>query len=214
MSKKLFSLIHGDSVHLAPKTKIVHAAAFSSLKSAEEVLENVKSDAIRYQQEVVAETEVLKEQAQREGFEAGFQQWVELIAKLEEEISRVRKDLEKVIIPVALSAAKKIVNKEIELSPDVILDIVSASLKAVSQHKRITIYVNKSDLNTVEAGRPRLKDLFEALESLSIRERADVPPGGCVIETEGGIINAQIENRWRIVENAFESMMKKSTENT
>lgn len=208
MSKKFLSLIHGDKIRIAPKTKVIPAADFSTLVSAEEVLDKVKEDAIQYKKEVVEEIEILKEQAQREGFEAGFKSWVELIAKLEAEVVKVRGDIERILTPVVLEAAKKIVNKEIELSEKTIVDIVSGTLKSVSQHKKITIYVNKKDIDALEANRTRLKDLFENLEVLSIRPRADIAQGGCVIETEGGIINAQLENRWRILEAAFESLMK------
>lgn len=208
MSKKFFSLIHGETVHVSPKTKIIDAEAFSTMSDAFEILQAVKKDAEKYREEVLSECEKLKEQAQKEGFEEGFKQWVEHIAKLEEEILKVRSDLEKVVVPVALKAAKKIVGREIELSEKTIVDIVSNSLKAVSQHKKITIYVNKKDLEIVEAHRAQLKTLFESLEALSIRERSDISQGGCVIETEGGIINAQIENQWRILEQAFEALMK------
>lgn len=208
MSKKFLSLIHGDKVRIAPKTKVVPAAEFSTLVSASELLDKVKEDASQYKKEVVEEIEILKEQAQQEGFEVGFNAWVELIAKLEDEITKVRGDMEKILTPVVLEAAKKIVNREIELSENTIVDIVTGTLKSVSQHKKITIYVNKKDLDALEANRTRLKDVFENLEVLSIRPRADVAQGGCVIETEGGIINAQLENRWRILESAFQSLMK------
>lgn len=208
MSNKFFSFIHGDSIHIAPKTKRIPANEISVLQTACEVLENVKRDAEQYKIEVVAESETVKEQAQREGFEEGFQKWVEKIAQLEEEIQKVRKDMEKQVIPVALKAAKKIVNREIELSENVIIDIVSGNLKAVAQHKKVTIYVNKKDFSILEANRTHLRQLFENLEVLSIRERADITPGGCVIETEGGIINAQLDNRWRVLEAAFENLMK------
>lgn len=206
--KKFFSLIHGDTVHIAPQTKVIPAEELSTLQSAEEVLEQVKKDALQYKKEVVAACEKLKEQAQHEGFEAGFKQWVERVAKLEAEIEAVRKDMERQILPVALKAAQKIVSKELELSQTAIVDIVASNLKAVAQHKQIVIYVNRQDLEALESARPRLKQIFEKLEVLSLRERADVKPGGCVIETEGGIVNAQIENRWRILENAFETMIK------
>lgn len=208
MSKKFFTLIHGDSVHLAPETKVVPASEISELQTAHEIIEKAKTDAELYKKEVVAEIEKLKEQAQREGFEAGFKQWVEQINSLEIEVKRVHDDMEKQVLPVALKAAKKIVNKEIELSQNAIVEIVAANLKAVSQHKQVTIYLNKKDLETVEAERPRLKQLFESLEVLSIRERSDIQPGGCIIETEVGIINAQLENRIRILENAFSKMIK------
>ena len=208
MKKKIFSLIHGDKVHLGPNTKIIPAESFSTVLEATELLEQVRQDATRYKIEVAQEIEALKEQAELQGFEAGFAKWMEQIAKLENEIIQSSQHLEKLVIPIALKTAKKIVGKEIELSESAIVDIISENLKAVSQHKKITIYVNKKDLDIVESNRPRLKTIFESLEVLSLRERADVTPGGCVIETEGGIINAKLENRWRIMESAFETLLK------
>ena len=208
MKKKFFSLIHGDSIHIAPETKVIPATEFSKALEAYEIVETVKADALKYKQEVAEEVEKLKEQAQKEGFEEGFKKWMEQIAKVEEEIIQVRHETEKVALPVALKAAKKIVGRELEVSENAIVDIVSNSLKAVVTHKRITIYVNRKDLEALEKSRIDLKNLFENLEVLTLRERSDVAPGGCIIETEGGIINAQLENQWRIMENAFDKMMK------
>ncbi len=209
MKKQFFALIHGSTVHTPAKSKVIAAEDFSELLEATSVKEQVKKDADQYRLEVAKECELLKAQAQRDGFEAGFQEWAEYVAKLEEEIIHVRKELEKLLVPVALKAAKKIVGREIEASEDTIADIVQNSLKAVSQHKRITIYVNRKDLEALERNRSRLKQIFESLEVLSLRERSDVAPGGCIIETEGGIINAQLENQWRILENALELLLKK-----
>lgn len=208
MSTKFFSLLHNQSIHIAPKTKTIKANDFSSLLNAQELVTATQQDAETYKKEIVAEIEALKEQAERSGFEEGFKQWTDKILELENEIKQVRKEVEKAIIPVALKAAKKIVGRELELSENAILDIVSSNLKAVATHRKITIYVNKKDVEILEAHRPRLKDLFESLEVMYIRERADIERGGCVIETEGGIINAKLENQWRVLENAFELMMK------
>jgi type III secretion protein L len=84
------------------------------------------------------------------------------------------------------------------------------ALKPVTQHRKVIIYVNKVDLEELEASKPKIKNLFEHLENLSIQERSDIEPGGCIIETEAGIINAQLENQWRSLEIAFESFMKKT----
>lgn len=208
MSKKFFSLIYGEKNKIVPNKKIIPAEAIGVMLEAVEVLQHVKDDAEKYKLEIAHECERLKEHAQQEGFAEGYQKWAEHIAKVEEEIIKVRQDLEKMLIPVALKAAKKIVGREIELSEDTIVDIVSNSLKAVSQHKKITIYVNKKDLDPLEHGRPRLKEIFESLEVLSLRERADIVRGGCVIETEGGIINAQLENQWSALERAFTALIK------
>jgi type III secretion protein L len=214
VSKKLFSLIFGEKNKISANKRIIPATAVAQLIDAQEVLIKVKNDAEQYKLEVAKECEKLKEAAQAAGFSEGYQTWADHIANLEDEIIKVRKELEKVLIPVALKAAKKIVGREIELSDETIVDIVSNSLKAVSQHKKVTIYVNKKDLDPLEKSRARLKNLFESLEVLSLRDRADIARGGCVIETEGGIINAQLENQWSALERAFASLMQRKNEVT
>lgn len=206
--KKFFTLIHGDAVHIAPETRVISAEAISTAADAKEVLERVLEDAEQYRQEVVKECETLKEKAQKDGFEEGYSQWIDRVAELEAEIKRVRSEVEKQVLPVALKVAKKIVNRELETSKTAILDIIKNTLKTVSQHKKVNLYVNPDDFEVVEADRKELAKIFEELEALSIRPRNDVTEGGCVIETEGGIINAQLENQWLILERAFDKMMQ------
>jgi type III secretion protein L len=210
VSSKFFSLIYGDKNQVRGNRKLIPADSIGKLLEAAEVLQKVKADAERYKLEVAEECEQLKAAAKLEGFAEGYQQWAKHVAELEEEIKKVRSDLEKMLIPVALKAAKKILGKQIELSEDTIVDIVSTALKAVAQHKKITIYVNKKDLDPLEKHRTQIKGVFENLEALSIRERSDIGRGGCIIETEGGIINAELENQWVALERAFAGLMKKS----
>jgi type III secretion protein L len=209
MSKKFFSLIYEKRLALAPKTKIVPSEAFSELLDGGQILEAIHNDAEEYRLQIAKECEEIKEAAYRKGFEEGFQAFAEQIAKMEEEIVKVHSDMEKMVLPVALKAAKKIVGRELEVSETAIVDIVRNNLKAVAQHKKVTIYVNKADLKSLESHRSDLKALFEHLEALSIREREDIKQGGCVIETEVGIINAQIDNQWAVLERAFQSASKK-----
>lgn len=212
MSKKFFTLIFGDRIQASPKTKVIPASDLSLLQDASQVLETIKEDAEKYRLQVAKECEQLKENGFKEGYEEGYKQWSELLVNFEKQLEALHKEMQQVIIPVALTAAKKIVGKEIELSESTIVDIVASNLKAVAQHKKITIYVNKKDIDILEKNKPRLRDLFEHLESLSIRPREDIEPGGCIIETEVGIINAQMEHRWKVLEKAFETLMKSQTE--
>lgn len=211
-NKNFFTLISGDKVRSAPKTKIIPAEELSTLEEASKVLEHIKKDTEKYRLQVAKESEQIKENAYKEGYEAGFKEWAEHLVKFEKQLEALHKEMQQSIIPVALKAAKKIVGKEIELSEDTIVDIVASNLKAVLQHKKITIYVNKKELDILEKNKQRLRDLFEHLESLSIRPREDIAPGGCIIETEIGIINAQMDHRWNVLEKAFETLIKTSPE--
>jgi type III secretion protein L len=166
----------------------------------------VQKDAEVYRKKVAAEAEELKTRGEKEGFQAGFDKWMEMVSYLEKEVIKVREELQKVVMPVAVKAAKKIVAAELQMNPQVTLEIVASTLKTIAQHKRIVIYVGKQDFELVESSKSQLRSIFEELESLSIRERDDIEPGGCVIETEVGIINARLQDRWRTLETALEHM--------
>lgn len=207
--KKFFSLLSGQQVRVAPGKKVIPSKEFSTLEKADKLLKEVKKEAEEFKKTTFAESETIKEQAFQEGFQEGLVSLNQHLFALDQELKAIRNDIQKKILPLALKAARKIIGEELKLHPDRIVDIVLNSLKPVTQHRRIHIYVNKADLQELEDNRNKLKKIFEHLENLSIQERDDIEPGGCMIETEAGIINAQLENQWRALESAFESFMKK-----
>jgi type III secretion protein L len=202
---KCLSLLYDKKVHLAPNTKIVPAEEFSKLVEAETILTTLRKDLAQFKQELFKEAETIKEQKAKEGFEEGLARFNQHVLAMDHSIEQLRQEMREHILPLALKAARKLVGEELKLHPDRIVDIVLNSLKSVTQHKKIKIYVHKSDLNELEAHRPRIKAIFEHLQQLSIQERDDLEPGGCIIETEAGIINAQLETQWRALEAAFQS---------
>jgi type III secretion protein L len=204
----LFTLIEENEVHPAPGTKIVPAEDFSKLVEAASIVAKTKEEEIAYRKKVAEECEILKEAAEKAGFEEGMSRWNEQIALLEKEIAKVRSEMENAIVPLALTAVKKLIGRELETKPESISDIVATALKTVSHHRKIFIYMNQQDLDYVEEAKPRLKTLFEHLDTLSISAREDVQPGGCIIETEAGIINAQLDNQLNALEAAFRNFFE------
>jgi type III secretion protein L len=201
---KFFTLIQQEGVHPAPKRKkIIPAEEFSTLVEAEEILHKVQQEEIVFRMDVAKECETLKEEAEAFGYEEGLKRWAKQLRQLEEERRKIRQEIEQSLVPLALAAVKKIIGKEISLKPQTVVDIIATALKTVSQHRRITLYVNPTDLDLIEAQRSRLKALFEHLETLSIVPKEDVAAGGCNIETEAGIIRAQLEDLLGALESAF-----------
>ncbi len=205
---KFFSLIEKEDVHIAPEKKTIPAKEFSKLTSACDLLKQTKKEEAAYRELIAQECESLKEQAELAGFKEGLQRWNAQIELLDQEIKSVRKEVENSLVPLALTAVKKIIGQELETHPDTVIDIISTALKAVTQHKKIKIYVNPTDHELVEKARPDLKKLFEHLESLTISSREDITEGGCVIETEAGIINAQLDNQFTALEIAFQTFFQ------
>lgn len=206
---RLFALTKKKEIRLASDQKIIKSEDFSQLIEASGVLENAKEEALLFRKEVAKECEQLKQQAELEGFNTGLARFNEQIAYLEKALNMQKEKMKLSIASLATAAVKRIIGKELTTNPLTILDIISTSLKPVTQHKRITIYVNRDDLDIVEKNRPKIKSLFENIESLSIQVREDVEKGGCYIESEAGIINAQLENQLRALEDAFQKIVER-----
>jgi type III secretion protein L len=207
---KFFSLIYQGEVHPAEDEKVIPAEEFSTLMEALEILERAKEDAEHYKKKIEEECVQLKEKAHQEGFAEGLQKFNEHLIHFDRQIRLLRIDLQKQILPLALKAAKKIVGEQLNLNPETIVEIVIQTLAPITQNHRFTIYVNKADKEILEAQKPKIKSILEHVQVLTIQERNDVSQGGCIIETESGIINASIENQWRALESAFEKYTQKT----
>lgn len=205
---RLFSFIKEGEIHPSSDKKVIPLEDFTILMEASEVLERAKGDAEELREKTEAECVELKEIAKKEGYEEGLKQLNEQILGLDQEKKRLRHEMNKLILPLSLKAARKVVARELETKPETIVDIVLQALSPVLQNHRITIYVNKMDKEILEKEKTRLKEKLEQVESLAIKERDDVAAGGCIIETESGIINATIESQWRAIEAAFDKYLK------
>ncbi len=204
---RLFSLIKKD-VHPKAGSKVISSEDFTSLLSASEILGKAQEDADSLMKQNAADCETLRQQAIKDGFDEGLSQLNEKILELDQEKKRLRHEMNQMILPLALKAAKKIVGKELETHPDAIVSIVMQALSSAMQNHHITIWINKADKDVLEKEKTSIKEKLEHIESLLIKDRDDIAPGGCIIETESGIINAAVDNQWRALESAFERFIK------
>ena len=205
---KYFSLFNGEEVHINPEEKVIPEDTFSTLISAVEIVDKAKIDAEKHIEKTKLECEKLKKEAYEAGYQDGLEKLNKAILEIDKEIKNLRDEFSKKVLPVALKAAKKILGDELKLHPDRVTDIVIQALKPVTQHHMIKIIVSKEDFENIEKEKDRIKQMLEQVKVFSIHEREDIEPGGCIIETEAGIINAQLDNQWRALEAAFQTFRK------
>lgn len=206
---KFFSEISKEDIHITPGKKIIPQKEYSTLKDAHEILEKAKKDIKDLKKKTKLEAEQIKEEAYAEGFADGLRELNEHILLLDNLAANLAKEVKKQVLPIAINAAKKILGEELKIRPDAIVDLVMQALKPVVQHHHVTLYVNKDDLKVLESKKTKIKKMLLQVETFSIQERADIEKGGCIIETEAGIINAQLENQWLAMEAAFRKFIKK-----
>lgn len=205
---KRFTLLKRDKVLIGKNEKFIPAKEFSTLLDAEELKDEVEEEIKQLKKTTEKKCKELKETARTEGFQEGLEQFNQHVIALEEKKRQLYHETQRLIIPLALKAAKKIVAQELKLHADVIVEIVKQTLKPVLQNHRIKIFVNKEDKAALESNKDSIKSILEQVETLSIEDRPDIERGGCIIETESGIINATLDNQWKALEAAFQGFMK------
>jgi len=198
-----FTLIRRGEVHTG-EGKIIPKDAASDLVSSIEVLREAKEEAGGILDEARKEAEEIRSRAKSEGFNEGLEMFNEHIKMFEDRLKVLRHEMQKAMLPLVLKSTRKIVGEQLEINPDSVVSIVQESIKSVSNARTVKLFVNKGDVDLLEKEKERLKGSFEMLESFTIEERGDVERGGCIIETERGILNATLENQFRALERAFE----------
>ncbi len=206
---KYFSLIYSGDILKNDQDTFIPAKEFSELLNAREVLNKAKEDVTVYLEENKKECKKYLEEAREAGFNQGLTQFNQQILHFQQKMKQIEHDLQNLVLPLALKAAKKIVGTELQSHPETIVEIVRQNLKAVTQAHHIKIYVNRKDYEFLEKKKKEIKKILDHVQTFTVEERKDVSSGGCIIETEAGIINASLENQWRALEAAFEAFMKK-----
>ena len=179
-------------------------------KKAKEILENAINDAN-------SEVNNIKAYAWEEGFNRGKQ---EAMQRMEEDVDAVLISANKVltessikareifqdnkseIIKLSFEIAKKIIKKEAS-DKEVLFENLVEAMKKAQSNKELKIFVNWEQLSFGKEIKDILKNNFQGIETIDIIEDRTVEPGGCIIETKLGKIDATIKNQLDIVFNAL-----------
>jgi len=119
------------------------------------------------------------------------------------ERKKIIKDAEGEVLRLALKVAEQIIKSEVSLHRDVSLNIVSDAISRVSDREQVIIKVNREDLENIKKYKDRIGSIVDGIKSLSIVEDSAVEPGGCVIETNLGYVDARISTKIATIEEAF-----------
>ena len=154
-----------------------------------------------------------KEQAYRSGFEDGKEimreeeeKVIQLFLSLIEELKNQREDylksVEKEMVGLSLEIASKVIQQKIEQDEKVISKNLKHALKHLLDKGRIIIKLNPADLEIVSKHSKEIKSA-EGLKELILEEDSEVTRGGCLIHSELGHIDAQIETQLEMIGKAL-----------
>jgi flagellar assembly protein FliH len=124
-----------------------------------------------------------------------LQSWSAAIERWERERGDMLLAAKEDVLAFALAAAQKIVFRIVQTDRTVVQDQLAEALSLLSQPSAVVVAVNPDDRALVEEVLPELVAQLRGCEHVALRDEPGISPGGCIVTTAGGEIDARIETQ-------------------
>ncbi|MFH1829443.1 MAG: FliH/SctL family protein [Pseudomonadota bacterium] len=207
---------------IAPKTRasaadlivdssgIVHKKVLDASEEAGRILRDAEAKAVRITEEsrkVLLDAEVKREDAIKKGYaegeSKGLAQVTEKLLNVEGIKERFYNEAEPQVMKLVMSIAEKVIGRIVLENQDMIRSVVHQALEKVIGD-RITVKLNPEDYKRIMEADHEFRDVVDRTRRLMFREDESITRGGCIVETEVGTIDAQIDTQLAAIRKALE----------
>ena len=99
------------------------------------------------------------------------------------------------MLAFVLDISKQVIKTEVQQNENVLMEIVRNAMRRVTDKDNMRIRVAASDAPRIKAAREDIMQIVDGIKTLEIVDDRRIGPGGCVIETNAGTIDAKIETQ-------------------
>lgn len=199
-----------ESMELPNPNEEAASLLAASQQQAATIISDAQQQAESLLQEAQVEGEILKEEAQHQGYDQGIQSAATEASKIRHQAQQVLQqaeqtrqqtldDMEEEIIVLAVEIAEKLLVTQLRLDADIVAEVAKEALKLVRDRERVTLYVPPQEVDIYLDHKPQLAQALSDRAKLSIIIDEQIAPGGCMIQTEQGMVDATIDTRWQQV---------------
>lgn len=198
------------------------AVKIEAQREYQALLDQAKKESQQIESQARSEVSGLEEAARKkgyqEGFESGYKEGEEEVRRL---VDRMHLILQKVIekradiiegaetqvVNLVLLIARKVVKVISENQRNVVINNVVQALRKIKTRGDVVLRVNLEDLNLTSENTKEFLKMVENVKSISVVEDSSVDPGGCVVETDFGQIDARIASQLHEIEEKVRELM-------
>lgn len=188
---------------------VISKAELSAQEKTQKIIEeaevqagHIQAEAEKLYSQIKDEMEKSKAQGYQKGKEEGLSQLTEEILKVKKLKEEFIATAEPEVIKLVLSIAEKVIGKLVEEHQTAVRAIVRQALER-SLGDRITVKINPEDLKRLQTEDLQFKDILDRTRHLHFKEDETIQKGGCVVETEVGTIDAQLETQLKAIRKAL-----------
>ncbi|MGC8594364.1 MAG: FliH/SctL family protein [Candidatus Kryptoniota bacterium] len=132
-----------------------------------------------------------------------------VVRQFSAEVEKFYNEFDVAIVKLAISIARRIVVRELEIDEGAVLARTKEAIRKVIGVEKIKIHVNPSDEEYVRRHRSDLLSHADSVREIVIESDNKVERGGCIIESDLGNIDARLSTQFEIIEEALLSVLRK-----
>lgn len=187
------------------RAPIIRSDVIEARSEGQAIRERAEAEAVDIREQAQKDAEELKakarDQGYREGCDKGAAELSQAVAQSSRRLAQIEEQAIAQLRDLAMTIARKILGCELEARPEVVVDIIKQALSDKARQRReLVLRVNSEDLAVVREHRSELLEVLSRAKEIAIREDPDVARFGVVIETDAGIIDAQLETQLAVFE--------------
>jgi len=145
--------------------------------------------------------------AAEEAYRAKLARLDSLTAALQHERDSFFARIEPELVRLSASIAEKIIQRELEACPDTVVQLVAGAMKRIRDRETLRLSVNPRDFDQIKQARDDLISAMDGIRKLDIVEDRRVDPGGCLIESPDGTLDARITTQMAQITSALTDVM-------
>ena len=139
-----------------------------------------------------------------EKLQASFESWRSFVEELQSFKATLADQHERSLVRLIFLFASKIAQREVSQHPELIAEVVKDCVKRTQEDENVRILLSGSDLEFLKEMAEKIGRDLSFLKKVQLEESADITPGGCIVESNYGQIDATLETRvqklWELLE--------------
>jgi flagellar assembly protein FliH len=135
------------------------------------------------------------EEEGRASWKEAVDRWQQILTQTVEEKQAYLSDREQVLVKLAVEIASKVLARQVKADPDNVLELVRQAIRKATDRSRLSIHLNPEDINRALLADESSFRLAEGVKQIEFLPDNKVMPGGVLIETPSGTIDARIETQ-------------------
>ena len=160
------------------------------------------------------EAQNIKEAAAKEGYQEGLMQAKADLQDVKNAIASFAGAKQEVfeyiapdILEISVEIAQKIIKKELQQDPTIIIDNIMEILKGLSKEEsKITLRVNPAQVSLLKSEIPNVMGTVGLDAKVLIVPDESIMEGGCMVTTTNGVIDATIETQLAVISEALKEI--------